>query len=66
MSELEQLEDSLPLWLEMLSPGGRIAVISFHSLEDRLVKQAFAEVSRQPLRCQAPVAYQTARQRHPK
>lgn len=41
--ELEQLELSLPLWLEMLNSGGRIAVISFHSLEDRLVKQVFAE-----------------------
>lgn len=43
--ELEQLRQSLPLWLELLNPGGRIAVISFHSLEDRLVKQAFADAS---------------------
>ncbi len=43
--ELGQLETSLPLWLELLAPGGRIAVISFHSLEDRLVKQAFADAS---------------------
>lgn len=43
--ELGQLERSLPLWLKMLKPGGRIAVISFHSLEDRLVKQAFKEAS---------------------
>lgn len=38
--ELGQLEQSLPLWIELLNPGGRIAIISFHSLEDRLVKQA--------------------------
>jgi 16S rRNA (cytosine1402-N4)-methyltransferase len=42
--ELGLLEHSLPLWIgELLSPGGRIVIISFHSLEDRLVKQAFAE-----------------------
>ncbi|HSW36996.1 MAG TPA: 16S rRNA (cytosine(1402)-N(4))-methyltransferase RsmH [Candidatus Saccharimonadales bacterium] len=43
--ELKLLNDSLPLWLELLKPGGRIAVISFHSLEDRLVKQFLAEKS---------------------
>lgn len=41
--ELNLLEKSLPLWVQLLKPGGRIAVISFHSLEDRLVKQVFAE-----------------------
>jgi 16S rRNA (cytosine1402-N4)-methyltransferase len=41
--ELKQLKGSLPLWLAMLKQGGRVAVISFHSLEDRLVKQFFAE-----------------------
>jgi len=44
-SELEQVQQALPLWIDLLRPGGRIAVISFHSLEDRIVKQAFAESS---------------------
>jgi 16S rRNA (cytosine1402-N4)-methyltransferase len=43
--ELRLLEDSLPIWLQLLAPAGRIVVISFHSLEDRLVKQAFHAVS---------------------
>src|SRR5690606_33091357 len=43
-NELALLEKSWPIWLDqLLAPGGRIAIISFHSLEDRLVKQAFAE-----------------------
>lgn len=43
--ELMQLEQSIPLWIAMLTPGGRLAVISFHSLEDRVVKQTLKDHS---------------------
>ena len=39
--ELEVLKDSLDGFIEMLKPGGRICIITFHSLEDRIVKTAF-------------------------
>lgn len=39
--ELEVLKDSLDDFIDMLLPGGRICIITFHSLEDRIVKSAF-------------------------
>lgn len=44
--ELKQLENTLPLLPQILNEGGRLAIISFHSLEDRMVKQFFKEQSR--------------------
>jgi 16S rRNA (cytosine1402-N4)-methyltransferase len=41
--EMEQLETVLEDAIELLKPGGRIVVLSYHSLEDRIVKQAFAK-----------------------
>jgi len=46
--ELEVLERALQSSLNVLSIGGRLAVISFHSLEDRMVKRFFRDISRGP------------------
>jgi 16S rRNA (cytosine1402-N4)-methyltransferase len=44
--ELEELTASLPRAVELLAPGGRVVVLSYHSLEDRIVKRSFLEDER--------------------
>lgn len=44
--ELRIIEPTLRTLADMLAPGGRLAVITFHSLEDRIVKQTFASLAK--------------------
>ena len=55
-AELEELQQALEASLHVLEPGGRLAVISFHSLEDRIVKQFIAKHSRDEYDRRAPFA----------
>ncbi len=55
-AELEELEQGLSAALHLLQPGGRLAVISFHSLEDRRVKQFMARESHDEVDRRAPFA----------
>ncbi len=55
-AELEELREALDASLEVLRPGGRLVVISFHSLEDRIVKQFIAGNSRAEYDRRAPFA----------
>jgi len=55
-AELEELQQALEACLHILQPGGRLAVISFHSLEDRIVKQFIAKHSKDEYDRRAPFA----------
>jgi 16S rRNA (cytosine1402-N4)-methyltransferase len=55
-AELEELEQGLNAALAVLRPGGRLVVISFHSLEDRIVKTFIARESRDEIDRRAPMA----------
>ena len=61
-AELEELQQALEASLNVLQPGGRLAVISFHSLEDRIVKQFIAKHSREEFDRRAPFAAPKAMQ----
>ena len=55
-AELEELQQALSATLHILRPGGRLAVISFHSLEDRIVKQFITQHAREVYDRRAPFA----------
>lgn len=53
--ELDDLEQGLKVMVNALKPGGRLAVISFHSLEDRIVKRFMRDLARPPIDHRSPV-----------
>ena len=55
-AELEELRQALAASLDVLAPGGRLVVISFHSLEDRIVKQFIAQHAKEVYDRRAPFA----------
>jgi len=55
-AELAQLEQALEACIKVLAPGGRLVVISFHSLEDRIVKQFIAKHSKEVVDRRVPFA----------
>lgn len=54
--ELDELQQALAACLDVLAPGARLVVISFHSLEDRIVKQFIARHASDPFDRRAPYA----------
>ncbi|WP_347255141.1 16S rRNA (cytosine(1402)-N(4))-methyltransferase RsmH [Brachymonas denitrificans] len=59
-AELEELQQTLKASLRLLKPGGRLVVISFHSLEDRIVKQFMVQHSREVFDRRMPAAFARA------
>jgi 16S rRNA (cytosine1402-N4)-methyltransferase len=55
-AELEELQQALEASLDVIIPGGRLVVISFHSLEDRIVKQFIAKNSKEEFDRRVPMA----------